>query len=146
MSDSRNRSFPGFRIFGNGLRFAITASIAAGIMVFWERPYSDAVAGDSLRCHGRLVEIGDTTEEVRSICGEPEDIRREKLHPDSWISKYDYDSYGNPRLPYLIKGPVNLERWTYDFGSNRLPYYLDFENGRLIHFETGIRRRHPIAH
>jgi len=98
-----------------------------------------ARAQNSLRCQGRLIEIGDRPEEVRDLCGAPVDVHSEERYPDAWISKYDYDSYGRPRLPYLIEGPIHYEKWTYDFGTNRLPYYLYFENGRLIRIESGRR-------
>lgn len=98
-------------------------------------------ARDSLRCQGRLVEIGDTPEEVQDTCGPPQHSQREEIHPDTWISRYyDYE-HERYRAPYLIKGPIRREIWTYDFGSNRLPYYLHFENDRLIRIEIG--RREP---
>jgi hypothetical protein len=99
-----------------------------------------AAARDSLRCRGRLVEIGDAPGEVRELCGPPDKISSEERYPDTWVSKYGYDQYGRPRLPYLIEGPIHYERWTYDFGTNRLPYELYFENARLIRIESGRRR------
>jgi hypothetical protein len=94
---------------------------------------------DSLRCGNRLVEAGDTPQEVWELCGTPVDIHTEERFPDTWISKFEYDVYGRPRLPYLVQGPIHYERWTYDFGANRLPYYLYFENGRLVRIESGRR-------
>lgn len=98
-----------------------------------------SLARDSLRCQSRLVDIGDTPQEVRELCGAPADIYTEERYPDAWISRYEYDPYGRPRLPDLVKGPILYERWTYDFGTNRLPYYLHFENGRLVRIESGRR-------
>lgn len=96
--------------------------------------------GGSMRCQGRLVSVGAFPNEVSSICGEPTDIRTLKLHPKSRISNhYDYE-YERYRAPYLIKGPLIKEVWTYDFGTNRLLYTLHFENDRLIRIETGNRR------
>ena len=98
-----------------------------------------SLARDSLRCQSRLAEVGDTSQEVRELCGAPADIYTEERYPDAWISRYEYDPYGRPRLPDLVKGPILYERWTYDFGTNRLPYYLHFENGRLVRIESGRR-------
>lgn len=98
-----------------------------------------AAAQDSLRCQGRLIEIGDSPDDVRELCGPPTDIHSEDRYPDAWISKYEYNPYGRPRLPYLTQGPIHSEKWTYDFGINRLPYYLHFENGRLVWIESGNR-------
>ncbi len=96
--------------------------------------------GRSLRCGSRLVLIGDYQDDVARKCGDPEHIASYELYPDAWISKpYDYrdERY---KAPYLLKGPIIREVWTYDFGPNRLPYYLHFDNGRLRHLETGRRR------
>lgn len=98
-----------------------------------------ADAQDSLRCRNRLVEIGDPSQEVRKLCGAPDNVHMEERFPDAWISKYEYDPYGRPRLPYLIDGPIHYERWTYHFGSNRLPYRLYFENGFLVRIESGSK-------
>lgn len=114
--------------------------LATAILLLLSLSLAGATAGDSLRCRGRLVEIGDTPDEVRELCGPPGDISSEERYPDTWVSKYDYDQYGRPRLPYLIEGPIDYERWTYDFGTNRLSYDLYFENARLIRIESGRRR------
>jgi hypothetical protein len=112
---------------------------AVVLIVFLMLTPAVAAARDSLRCQGRLVEIGDTPDEVRALCGPPDKISSEERYPDTWISRYDYDQYGRPRLPYLTEGPIHYEKWTYDFGSNRLPYYLHFENGKLTRIESGRR-------
>ena len=98
-----------------------------------------AMTQDSLRCQGRLIEFGDSPEKVRKLCGAPTDVYPEERYSDAWISRYEYDPYGRPRLPSLTKGPIQYEKWTYDFGTNRLPYYLHFENGRLMRIESGNR-------
>jgi hypothetical protein len=114
--------------------------VTAALLLSLVFPTTNAGARDSLRCRGRLVQIGDTPDEVRTLCGPPDDIASEERYPDAWISKYDYDPYGRPRLPYLIEGPIHYEWWTYDFGSNRLPYDLLFENAKLIRIESGRRQ------
>jgi hypothetical protein len=49
---------------------------------------------------------------------------------------YDYrhDRYMAPRL---LKSPVQMQRWTYRFGSNRFTRYLYFRDKQLIRIETG---------
>ena len=113
--------------------------MAIVLLILGTLPPATATARDSLRCGSRLVEVGDTPQEVRELCGAPAHIYTEERYPDAWISRYEYDPYGRPRLPYLVQGPVHYERWTYDFGTNRLPYYLHFENGRLDRIESGSR-------
>ena len=101
---------------------------------------SQDVMGRSLRCAGKLVMIGDYQADVSYKCGEPDHVETYGLYPDTWIAdRYDYhdDRY---KAPYLLKGPLVREVWTYQFGPNRLPYYLHFQNGRLRRLETGRRR------
>ena len=96
-----------------------------------------AFADRALRCQGRLVYIGDLKADVLSKCGEPDQIEQweENPHGDtSQIFDYEKERY---QLPKLIKGPILVERWTYDLGSNRFTRYLIFQNGELIKIERG---------
>ena len=112
---------------------------ATALLVVMMLPAVAAMGQDTLRCRGRLVKIGDTAQQVRKCCGGPDDIHTEERDPNTWIARYDYDPYGRPRLPYLTRGPIHVENWTYDFGPNRLPYFLRFENGRLVGIASGHR-------
>lgn len=100
---------------------------------------SQDVVGQSLRCYGNLVSIGDFRAEVADHCGEPDSVESYTLNPDGWTSNlYDYEDE-RYKAPYLLKGPINEEIWIYRFNSNRLPYYLYFRNGRLFRLEAGRR-------
>jgi hypothetical protein len=104
--------------------------------------FQNNVAADSyLRCQGRLVSIGDTKEEVLDKCDHPDKRDQWKEDDKSTISQiYDYK---NERYiaPKRIKQPIQMERWTYNMGENRLIRYLYFQNGELIKIETGNRGR-----
>jgi len=94
-------------------------------------------ADRTLRCHGRLVSIGDTSSEVLTVCGEPDVTRHWEEGDGNYISRiYDYEN-DRYQAPELIKGPIRVERWTYNFGANRFIRYLRFENGKLVKIETG---------
>ena len=78
-----------------------------------------AGADRTFRCGASLIEIGDDKEAVVSRCGEPDEVERREEDPNSYISQiYDYEQE-RYRLPKLIKGPILMERWTYDLGANR---------------------------
>lgn len=98
---------------------------------------STAVADNALRCGNRVVSVGATFSEVSDKCGDPVYVEQWEEAADSNVFQYfDYETerYLAPRL---IKGPIRMERWTYDFGSNKFIRYLTFQNGRLIRIETG---------
>lgn len=95
-------------------------------------------------CGSELVTIGDTRDEVRDICGEPQSVEtwdEERLpwYPHEPDIPYWYGRdrrYVNPS-PYPPSRIVRVEEWVYNLGSNRLIRYLRFENGRLKMIETG---------
>lgn len=96
-----------------------------------------AFADRALRCQGRLVYIGDLKADVVSKCGKPDHIEQWEENPDGYTSKiYDYEKE-RYQLPELIKGPILVERWTYDLGANRFIRYLFFQNGELYKIERG---------
>lgn len=76
-------------------------------------------AGDSMRCGSRLVTVGDRAAQVLSACGEP-DFR-------------DVQSYGGSPAPGFIN---EAERWTYNFGPNKLLHVLHIRSGHLRKIET----------
>lgn len=94
-------------------------------------------ADRALRCRNRLVYIGDLKAEVLSKCGKPDHIEKWEEHPNGYTSKiYDYEKE-RYQLPERIKGPILVERWTYNLGPNRFIRYLFFQNGTLYKIEQG---------
>lgn len=94
-------------------------------------------ADRALRCHGRLVYVGDGKTDVLSKCGQPDHIEQWEENHDGYTSKiYDYEKE-RYQLPELIKGPILVERWTYNLGTNHFIRYLLFQNGRLQKIERG---------
>jgi hypothetical protein len=100
-------------------------------------PARVAGADSALRCGSRLVSIGATPPEVTEKCGEPVYVEQWEEGGEGYVSQlFDYETerYLAPRL---IRAPLRMERWTYDFGANKFIRYLTFRNGRLIKIETG---------
>ena len=96
-----------------------------------------AFADRALRCQGRLVYLGDLKADVLSKCGKPDHIEQWEENPNGYTSKiYDYEKE-RYQLPELIKGPILVERWTYNLDSNRFIRYLFFQNGELYKIERG---------
>jgi len=96
-----------------------------------------AGADSSLRCGNAIVSLGATSQQVLDTCGRP-DLREswETAHNQYVRQFYDYEKE-RWILPKLIVGPIQMERWTYDFGSHKFIRYLQFLNGELIKIETG---------
>jgi hypothetical protein len=77
---------------------------------------------DTLRCGNHLIEVGDTADKVREICGEPDSI--------------DHDAKTFPNGGSLggncFHGTVPIETWTYDRGSTHFTAILTIADGKLV--------------
>jgi len=114
------------------LRYLAIAAFLGALL-----PAGSAHADRTIRCQGRLVSIGAFKDQVEEKCGTPDYLEAWEEGHDSAISQfYDYEKERYIR-PHLILGPIRMERWTYNFGSNRLIHYLYFQNGKLTNIETG---------
>ena len=97
------------------------------------------VMASDFSCNSKIVTIGDYKYDVLRKCGEPshvevwEEVRiRRDLSPgllETGIGLY--------RTPLYLPGPVTVEEWVYNLGSNRFIRYLRFENGRLAKITEG---------
>jgi hypothetical protein len=115
-------------------RFAWPAVVLIGLLLCG---HVDGEAETTMRCTGGLVSVGDRDYDVLKKCGEPTRVSKWEEGHDTYTSLfYDYERE-RYKLPELIKGPILMEVWTYDFGANRFVRYAHFENGRLIRIETG---------
>lgn len=98
---------------------------------------ANGAADSTFRCRGHIVSVGDTQEEVLIKCGEPDHIKQwEEGGPNLIYQFFDYE-HERYIAPKLIVGPLKMERWTYNLGSNKFIRYLKFQNRELIEIETG---------
>jgi hypothetical protein len=96
---------------------------------------------DAMHCGSDLVSDGDSTYEVRSVCGEP-DAMRERIEYRS--VQVFVTGPCQPGAAHTVCGryetqlvPIVLEEWTYDFGPTNFIRYVTFENGKLRDIATG---------
>jgi len=86
---------------------------------------SRAVTPDEDRCRRNGLSLGTSTAEVHLACGAPDDV-------DVSVTTNTIVRKG---LSYQTT--AERQRWTYNFGSNRLLRFFEFENGRLVSKSTG---------
>lgn len=100
--------------------------------------FGDEVSADrTMRCSGRIVSIGDSTAEVLEKCDEPDRIEQWEEDHNTYVSRIYNFELERYEAPELVKGPIQMERWIYKFGSNRLEHHLLFEREKLIRIESG---------
>ncbi|MDH3439475.1 MAG: DUF2845 domain-containing protein [Gammaproteobacteria bacterium] len=85
----------------------------------------DADAYGSLRCKGRIVDVGDSAAEVLALCGEP--ARR--------ITKQSPVRAGVRGGFTRFAGYTTAEEWIYDRGWGKFPAVLYFDDGKLRRIE-----------
>jgi hypothetical protein len=84
-----------------------------------------ADAFGSLRCKGRLVDVGDSAAEVLKLCGEP--TRRVVTQ----VPVRAGTMTGFARFA----GFATSEEWIYDRGWGKFPAVLHFDEGRIRHID-----------
>ena len=86
-----------------------------------------------MRCGTRLVQPGDTFDEVVDDCGEPD---------STYEVGTKYVELRNPRFRnrnVTYTQAILVDVWVYDLGSSHFRRRLYFENGILVYIENGER-------
>lgn len=78
----------------------------------------------AMECNGRLVEVGDSEQQILQMCGEPtrREVRNRGVSQD-----YDGLSWNSPET----------EEWIYVPGPGQFVRHLRFENGTLEQIRAG---------
>lgn len=87
---------------------------------------------DGFRCGQRLVNTGDSKEQVQVRCGQPQS-------QDRWVEEeisYDTDQAGH-RIQRVVTIPV--DRWVYNLGPTSFLRILLFRRGHLTEIQVGDR-------
>ena len=100
-----------------------------------------ASADRTFRCSGRIVSVGAYKQQVLEKCGRPDHVDTWETGRESAVAEHFDYTKERYILPRLFIGPLQMERWTYDLGSNRFTRYLLLRNGELINIETGDKGR-----
>lgn len=124
-----------------------TSKIQAGfsillILLFFSIPFHPfEVLSSDFRCGTDIVSVGDSREEVRHACGEPDSVEiwdEERIKRDFFQPfERDLSEAERARVPFLVREHVRVEEWTYNPGPTSFMRYLRFENGRLTRIRTG---------
>jgi hypothetical protein len=101
---------------------------------------------DGMRCGTRLVSAGDSTYEVKSRCGAPQDAtRRVETRTERRRVRVPCGRDGEARCDRVqeVAADVVVDEWTYDFGPQRFVHYLTFVDGKLARVATGSYGTNP---
>ncbi|HEY6560976.1 MAG TPA: DUF2845 domain-containing protein [Polyangiaceae bacterium] len=114
------------------LRLAISAAASACLLLAGD------VYADSLSCKNRIVSTGDSSYQVRSVCGEPDGTTR-RVEMRTLRHDVPFPCAGGRTCWRTVERTIEVivDEWTYDFGRRRFIQYLTFENGRLERVQSG---------
>ncbi len=88
--------------------------------------FTEAYADDTLRCrNGRLINVGMTSAEVSSRCGEPKSRTQEEIPVRA----------RTPNGNVIQTGTTIAERWIYQRGQGQFDAQLTFEDGKLVRID-----------
>ena len=93
-------------------------------------------------CGSRLISVGDTLYQVRSVCGEPDDAQH-RIETRTVRQRVRVPCERQQRRGAQCETTVEhssdvvVDDWTYDFGRQRFIRYLTFLDGRLASVQTG---------
>ncbi len=90
-----------------------------------------AALGDSIRCDGGLVSVGDTKLDLLGKCGAPTLLEREEKERAS----VRLDEAGRPVAGRAVA--VQVERWTCNFGPRRFVQHVTLEAGVVTAVANG---------
>lgn len=124
------RSLPRYYDAGRGAMMP-RPLIAMLLLLLCGGMFPTIAAAEGMRCDSKLVDEGDTMDEVRALCGEPTSVsRRDILRRPAFYRNGRHYAYGSD----LVEIPV--EYWTYNFGPNRLMRRIRFVDGLVEEIET----------
>ena len=94
---------------------------------------------EGLRCGEKLASTGASLYEVRAMCGDPDDAQHsiETRTVPQRVRVPCADGSGWCESVVYQTVQIAIDRWTYDFGSNRFIEFAAFEQGRLVHVTQG---------
>lgn len=126
----------------NGWRgVALAAGVLGGGLLLPEPSAADA----TLRCDNKLVHEGDSRYEVKSLCGEPDDVqhRTEARRVQRAVERPCARGPGSCVVVVDHAVEIAVEEWVYDFGPRRFMQYLTFEGGQLVAVRSGSYGHKP---
>jgi hypothetical protein len=103
---------------------------------------------EELRCGEKLASHGASLYEVRAKCGEPDDAQH-SVETRTVQRKVLAPCANGTRMCEVIENQsvlVSIDRWTYDFGSNRFLAFAHFEQGSLVRVSKGPYGQKPPTH
>ena len=110
-----------------------------------------STSASAIRCNSRLAEIGDPSYKFYKLCGEPDLLEKRVVYytknttintsnyhfhdsqnlSDDNIKKHSLKSLGI-ETSHTEEQAIEIEEWTYDFGSNRFIQKVTFVNGIAV--------------
>jgi len=93
----------------------------------------DAADAEALSCQRRIISRGDPMAKVLALCGQPAQQTQRLVSRSQTIGTRIIDGQ---TVFDTISATVEVSKWVYDFGPQRLMRELTFEDGTLVRIRT----------
>lgn len=121
--------------------FKWTVAAWGASLILGELLMVSVAQADDLRCGQELAHTGDSSYEVRSMCGEPAHVDRHveerRVTRRATGPCANGDRSKSCSVVESVNKEVVVERWTYDFGRRAFMQHLTFEDDRLVSIRRG---------
>ena len=94
--------------------------------------FSQSVFADSLRCNGRLVDIGDTKTDLTSLCGLPP-------MTDAYCEPTTRSTRDSDGKEVILESCNDVEIWSYQPKSGGLWKHVYLSQGKVKNIRNGER-------
>jgi Protein of unknown function (DUF2845) len=89
------------------------------------------LSAESIRCGSQLILKGSTGEQLLEQCGPPTQVTR-----NGTTHGLLGNTYRGAGVIGEATGDIEVETWTYDFGSNQLMERIRIENGIVVQIDS----------
>lgn len=88
----------------------------------------------AMRCGNHVISEGDHEARVRHYCGNPQYTNTQKLYKHRGVNAQQKlaPSHTTTNAYNEVVHVIDIEEWTYNFGSNKLIHVVSFANGRVF--------------
>jgi len=121
-----------------GARWALWAIVLAGAALA-AGPARAESQGFLCPSSGRLVSVGQHTDEVKKKCREPDDVQAHVELRTVRETRRHFVNGAAADVEVETTVEVAVEEWFYDFGPSRFTKTLRFEDGRLVNVVEGAK-------
>ncbi|MBU5613448.1 DUF2845 domain-containing protein [Geomonas azotofigens] len=106
------------------MKNARTVIVSLSVVMLAAPAFAD---GDTMRCKGGIVSVGDSAGEVLAKCGQPATTTQSSKK----VVQKDQPYASTKTITNII-----VDNWIFNFGRNEFQYQLELQDGRVSRIQS----------